>query len=145
VDPPDPPVDLADALHRVRSRGGRLTPAKRALIELLHIEGDPLTADQIAERLTGHDRSVVYRNLNQLEQLGIAEHLHPGHGQAVYRAAGHPKLIVACTHCGTERPIDRADTRAFVNRIHRHTGITPDLTHFPLTGTCDSCAAARSR
>lgn len=135
-----PPVDVDAAMQRIRDHGGRVTAGKRALAELLHEQHPPLTADEIAELLGGHDRSAIYRNLAQFEELGIAEHLHLGHGQAVYRPAGRPTVPVLCTGCGATFDLDRVHTRTFARTVAAETGVALDLTHFPLAGTCASCA-----
>lgn len=142
---PEPPTDIDDAIQRVRAHGGRMTAAKRALIELLHEDGPALTAEQIVDRLATHDRSAVYRNLAQLEDLGIAEHIHLGHGQAVYRPTGRPEIPVVCNACGAVAMLARADARAFVATVAELTGVDLDLTHFPLTGTCRACADRSDR
>lgn len=136
-----PPDGLDEALRRIREHGGRITQGKRALAALLFDDGPPLTVDEIVERLHDHDRSTVYRNLAQFEELGIAEHLHLGHGQAVYRPAGRPTVPVVCNMCDTTFELDRASTRAFARTVREHTGVHLDLSHFPLTGTCSDCRA----
>lgn len=143
--PPVPPADLADALQRVRDHGGRLTVAKRGVAELLFDGTPPLTADAIVERLEVHDRSVIYRCLSQFEDLGIVEHVHLGHGQAVYRRAGLGTVPVLCSACGAVRELDRAQVRSFARDVLDHTGVRLDLTHFPLTGTCHDCVEDATR
>lgn len=142
VHKPDPPDGLDDALHRIRDHGGRVTRGKRALASLLFADGPPLTVDEIADRLSEHDRSAIYRTLAQFEELGIAEHLHLGHGQAVYRPAGRPTVPVVCNTCGTTVELELASTRAFAKTVLDQTGIALDLSHFPLTGACHDCAEA---
>ena len=142
--PPPPPQGVDQAIARVREHGGRLTRAKRELIHLLYGEAAPLAADEILARLEDLDRSVIYRNLAQLEELGIAEHVHPGHGQAVYRPAGLPTVPVVCGSCGATRELERSQTGEFTRRVAKLTGITVDLTHLPLTGTCEDCATQPS-
>lgn len=137
-----PPPDVDAALQRIRDHGGRVTAGKRALAELLFRHGGALTADEIVAALGDQDRSAIYRNLAQLEQLGIAEHIHLGHGQAVYRPAGLPIVPVVCNACGATFDLDRAHTTRFADRVADLTGVTLDLTHFPLTGTCAACAGA---
>jgi Fe2+ or Zn2+ uptake regulation protein len=136
------PTGIDDALQRVRAHGGRVTAAKRALAELFHGHDSWLTVDEIIAALGNHDRSAVYRNLAQFEELGIAEHLHLGHGQAVYRRAGLPTVPVLCSACGTTFDLDRRHTNTFAKNVAQHTGVSLDLTHFPLTGTCANCTNA---
>lgn len=136
---PAPPADLDEALQRIRSHGGRVTAGKRSLARLLYDEQRTLTADEIVSMLGDHDRSAIYRSLAQFEELGIAEHLHLGHGQAVYRPAGLPTVPVLCSACGATFDLDRSHTHTFAQRVSEHTGVTLDLGHFPLTGTCEPC------
>ncbi|MCU1394465.1 MAG: ferric uptake regulator, Fur family [Ilumatobacteraceae bacterium] len=131
---------LEAALDRIRERGGRVTPAKRELATLLYGSAEPLSADQIFASLGVHDRSIVYRALTQFEELGIAEHVHLGHGQAVYRRRGLATLPVACMVCGTTVELPAAELRAFSDLIADRTGIRLDLVHFPLMGRCLGCS-----
>src|SRR6478735_662660 len=140
-----PPADIGDALQRIRDHGGRVTAGKRALVHLLYDDDDAsFTLDDITAQMVDHDRSTIYRMLNQFEELGIAEHLHLGHGQAVHRAAGRATVPVVCSVCGRGIDLERARTRSFVRLVAERTGITLDLSHFPLTGTCEECAGRRS-
>jgi Fur family transcriptional regulator, ferric uptake regulator len=136
-----PPADLADALGRIRSHGGRMTNAKRAMAALLFDSPEPHTADGFVDHLVDHDHSVVYRCLAQFEELGIAEHVHLGHGQAVYRRRGLSTVPVGCTICGSSVDIDLAEAEAFTRRIKALTGISLDLAHFALSGRCARCEA----
>jgi len=137
-DPPEPPHDLAEALTRVREHGGRVTRAKRAMAELLFGASEPLTAEAIATR-SGLEQSVVYRTLSQFEELGIVEHVHLGHGSAVYRRRGNADVPVTCVVCGRTVEVAVADVRPLVRRVEDRTGIVVDLVHFPLSGRCRTC------
>lgn len=137
-----PPADVDAALQRIRDHGGRVTEGKRALADLFHRQQAWLTAEEITAALGDADRSAVYRSLAQFEELGIAEHLHLGHGQAVYRRAGLPTVPVLCGQCGATFPLDRSEVAGLVAQVEQQTGVALDLTHFPLTGTCRSCAEA---
>lgn len=140
--PPGAPDDVEGAIERIRESGGRVTSAKREVLGLLFASGPPLTAEEFGDRLEGIDRSIVYRCLGQFEELGIAEHVHLGHGQAVYRRRGLSTIPVACQVCGTAAELDRAEAEAFITRVRRQTGIELDLVHFPLLGRCTTCADA---
>ncbi|UDY34372.1 Fur family transcriptional regulator [Dermatobacter hominis] len=138
VSPPAPPADLDEALGRIRSSGGRVTRAKRTLVELLFDSPDALTAEEITDR-SGLEQSVVYRSLSQFEELGIAEHVHLGHGRAVYRRRGLATVPVTCVGCGRTVELGAADVRAVSRRVADRTGIALDLVHFPLSGRCADC------
>lgn len=139
--PPPPPPSLELALARIRESGGRVTPATAAVAGLLFDSPSPaLTAEEIGDQLVDFERSVLYRVLSRLEELGIAEHVHLGHGRAVYRRAGLPSVPVVCNLCGARAELSRDDTNEFAEQVLAATGITIDLTHFPLTGTCRNCA-----
>ncbi len=141
ANPPRPPADLDDALARIRESGGRVTRAKREVATLLFDGDTPATADDISER-SGLEQSVVYRTLSQFEELGIAEHVHVGHGRAVYRRRGLGTVPVTCMVCGRTVDLDPVDVRAFSRKVAERTGIALDLVHFPLSGRCADCAAA---
>lgn len=134
-----PPVDLDDALERIRASGGRVTAAKRAVAALLFSSGTARTAEGIADAVEGVDRSVVYRCLGQFEELGIAEHVHLGHGSAVYRRRGLDTVPVACLVCGRTAELALDDVASLRDRVEERTGIALDLAHFPLTGRCERC------
>lgn len=137
-----PAADLDEALERIRASGGRVTATKRAVAELLFASAAPRTAEEIADVVAGIDRSVVYRCLGQLEELGIAEHVHLGHGSAVYRRRGLATVPVACLVCGSAVELPLADADAFRALVADRTGIELDLVHFPLTGRCATCRTA---
>ncbi len=137
--PPAAPADVDEAVERIRSAGGRLTPAKRTVLDVLFADGPPRTAEQIADAAAGVDRSIVYRCLKQFEELGIAAHVHPGHGQAVYRRRGLDTIPVACASCGTVVEVDRAVVAGMTGEVRARTGIEVDPVHFPLTGHCAAC------
>lgn len=136
-----PAADAEDAYRRIRSEGGRVTAAKRRVVELLYADSQARTADELVETLDGVDPSVVYRTLGQLEDLGIAEHVHLGHGRAVYRRRGLDTVPVACLNCGRSVEIDVSEVEPLRVRIQAVTGIRIDLVHFPLTGRCETCRA----
>lgn len=139
--PPEAPGTLDEAVERVRASGGRLTPAKQTVLEILFTDGPPRTAEQIADTAAGVDRSIVYRCLKQFEELGIAAHVHPGHGQAVYRRRGLSTTPVACASCGTVVELDADPAGEVARLVLEATGVETDLVHFPLTGRCTACRA----
>jgi Fur family ferric uptake transcriptional regulator len=138
VAPPDPVDDVDDALARVRASGGRVTRAKRAVVELVFDAPAAMTVEDLAAR-SGLELSVVYRTLSQFEELGIVEHVHLGHGGAAYRRRGLATVPVTCVGCGRTVDVGADDVGEFRHRIAELTGIELDVVHFPLSGRCAEC------
>jgi len=138
-------VDRTDAiLEQLRQAGGRLTTARRAMIATLVSSDAHLTAEDLAAAVQGTHpdihRSTVYRCLEALEQLGIVDHTHLGHGPAVYHLADDQHHHLVCEACGAVVELDDAifeDLRARLQVEHRFT-IRPH--HFAVPGRCAACS-----
>lgn len=131
--------DLAAALAHLRALGLRLSSARRTVLEALFAAPSPLTAEALA-RHARCDLASVYRNLETLEDAGVARHVHVGHGAGLYMPAADATELVVCERCGARADIDprvTADVRAAVRHA---TGFTPRFDHFPLAGLCPRCA-----
>lgn len=137
---------LDDILRRLRNAGGRLTEPRRAVIEALLSGSNHPTADDLAAQVAQHHptvhRSTVYRTLEALSDLGIVDHVHLGHGRAVYHLTDDTDLHLLCEHCGVVAHVDAevlADSR---RAIAARTGFLLDPGHFALPGICASCTAS---
>lgn len=140
---PDPEAAAA----AVRGRGLRLTAARRIVIEALFAAGRPLSAVEIAEGLDGRlprsDRAAVYRNLELLEELGLARHVHVGHGPGLYALADRVETeYLHCERCGALRAVKPSELAPARAAIRAATGYEARFSHFPLLGLCPDCAAA---
>lgn len=138
---------LARILDALREKGGRLTPARRTIVTALVEAGTHVTADELAatvqERLPDVHLSTIYRTLERLEELGVIEHVHLGHGRAVYHLTDERHHHLVCDQCGwvTGVPSDLFDDVA--TSVKKHYGFVLDPTHFSLGGRCKTCAAER--
>ena len=72
------------ALGTLRARGLRISTARRQVVDALFAAEGPVSAEALA-RSTGADLASVYRNLDALEQAGIAHHVHVGHARRPLR------------------------------------------------------------
>ena len=135
---------LEEILEQLRERGGRVTTPRRAIITALLDADDHVTADALVEAVgTAHPEihlSTVYRTLERLTELGVINHVHLGHGPAVYHLAGDSHHHLVCDDCGAiiELPANAFD--ALVRRVERDYGFRLDAHHFALGGHCRSCA-----
>ncbi len=136
-------VDAAVAL--LRSRGLRLSAARRVVLEALYAADGPVSADQIAAGLDGavppSDLASVYRNLDTLEQLGLVRHAHLGHGPGLYTlAASRRREYLACDGCGAFAAVEPAVLDPVRDAVRAATGYEARFTHFPIVGLCPRCA-----
>jgi Fur family ferric uptake transcriptional regulator len=131
-----------DALERVRAGGGRLTRARRVLLEDLSTTSGRITAEELADRHDDIDLATVYRSLSHFEEVGVIEHVHLGHGPAAYRWAGSPTVAAVCDGCGAVSDIPSAELESLADRLQHHYGLHLELGHFALSVRCATCVAA---
>jgi Fur family transcriptional regulator, ferric uptake regulator len=133
-------------MELIRGRGGRSTPTRRAVLEaLIDADADLRTADALAAEIQRQHPSIsestVYRTLDLLAELGVARHVHLGHGPSRWQLRRErPCWFLTCTACGrvTEFAPDLYDS--VVTAVAARTGFTIDAGHFAVTGTCAECA-----
>jgi Fur family transcriptional regulator, ferric uptake regulator len=127
----------------VRRNGGRVTSARRILLTALFEAAGHVTAEDLAERVQRQapelHRSTIYRNLEELERLGIVVHTHTGHGPATYHLSSVTHGHFVCQHCGAmiEVPVDLFDElrRAAASDF----GFAIDPEHVAVLGRCADC------
>ncbi len=131
---------MDDALERLRRSGGRLTRARRELLEDLHSSGRRVTAEELAERHAEIDPATVYRSLAHFEEAGVVEHVHLGHGPAAYRWAGTSTVAAVCESCGSVTDIPAEELEGLAERLDEKYGLYLALGHFALSVRCAACA-----
>ena len=131
-------------LGLLRARGGRVTTCRRAILETFlgsggHVTAEALTARVQASQPDVHE-STVYRFLDELERLGVVDHVHLGHGPAVYHLASDTHHHLVCDGCGTVVEVPEnlfADLRS---RLRDDYAFSLQPRHFAVTGRCKDCA-----
>lgn len=133
-------------LDHLRDGGGRVTTIRRlVLTALLQTESRHPTAVDLLEivRKTAPDvhASTVYRNLEELERLGVVIHTHLGHGASIYHLATAAHGHLVCEACGrtVEAPRELFDELA--SGAKRRLGFVLRPYHFAVFGLCADCAA----
>jgi Fur family ferric uptake transcriptional regulator len=145
--PPLAAQSVENAVALLRTKGLRVSSARRLVIEALFAADRPLTAEEIAAGLEGwlpsSDLASVYRNLDTLEELGLVRHFHVGHGPGRYALASAGELeFVSCEQCGAFEPVPGGRLDAARELIERETGYRAQFSHFPIVGTCAACLRA---
>ena len=140
---------IEDVLAILRARGGRVTISRRLLLHALFDAPRDRTAEELATEIHARapdvNLSTIYRNLDELERLGVVLHAHLAHGPATYHLAALAHGHLVCEECGAaiEAPSDvfsslskTAESR-FGFEIHPY--------HFAVPGRCQLCRSDMRR
>ena len=88
----------------MRQHGGRATSSRRILLRILFASNGHRTAEELAGEVQVEapdiHLSTIYRNLEELERLGVVVHSHFGHGPATYHLASSVHGHFVCEECG---------------------------------------------
>jgi Fur family ferric uptake transcriptional regulator len=145
-----PDERLARTLEEIRSSGGRVTPAREAVLRAV-LEGDQhhFTAADIFEAVEGSparpDRATVYRTLDLLTELGILTPLQLDASAVVYHRTDHSHAHLICVRCGEVVELDRPTLDALDRTIKRRTGFNVDRARVAITGVCAACSEQFAR
>jgi Fur family transcriptional regulator, ferric uptake regulator len=142
--PGAPPLavrNLDDAAAALRSRGLRMTTPRRLVLQTLFDADGPLSAEQLAQRLS-LDLTSVYRNLEALEQHGVVRHVHLGHGPGLYALLGHgEREYLFCERCHAARALPPEELDPVRDYVRERFGYEARFTHFAIVGTCPACSS----
>ena len=129
----------------LKNRGYRLTPQRRLILDIIHEADSHLTAETILsrleERVSGVNKSTVYRTLELLEGLGLVVKSELA-GTNVYHHAeeGHHHHLV-CKKCGRQVHCDEAVLWPLKSSLKEKLGFEADLSHHVIRGLCRHCRA----
>lgn len=139
-------ADWESVRDRLRARGLRWTPQRRALVEVLSRTDGHVTGSDLVERCRAIDPatipSTVYRTLDVLEDMGIIRHGHGADGREEFHVrpeAEHGHLH--CEACGGTRELEAAEAAPLVRALLARHGFEVDLSHVTIVGRCRACGA----
>jgi len=134
-----------EALSRLRSAGDRMTTPRRLLVRCLFEASGHRTAEELAAEIQTHapdvSISTVYRNLEELERLGVVVHSHLGHGPATYHLATEAHGHLVCRKCEIQVEIADGFFADLRRRAIADFGFAIDPRHFAVIGLCATCQA----
>lgn len=122
-----------------------MTTPRRHLIEALldnrhgHLTVEDLATDVQIKAPDVH-LSTIYRNLDELERLGVVTHAHLGHGPVTYQLASYAHAHFVCEVCGSR--VDAPDELfgSLTRSARKKLGFTIDPRHFAIAGRCQNCS-----
>lgn len=137
---------LEHVLGLLRQRGGRVTTARRAIVAALLSSSGHVTADDITVTVQQAHPDVhattIYRCLDALQELDVVDHVHLGHGRAVYHLADERHQHLVCDRCGVVVEVPDEQFASLRDDLRRHYGFNIRPNHFAVLGRCRACAAA---
>jgi Fur family transcriptional regulator, ferric uptake regulator len=103
-----------------------------------------MTAEQIAAtvqaRFPSVNLSTVYRTLDALEELRVIDHIHLGHGRAVYHLTDETHQHLFCEQCERVQELPIAKLRPLFSLLEKEYAFQLDRRHFAIVGRCRDCA-----
>lgn len=137
------PARLARIVADIRRRSGRMTAPRQAIIEHLLVADGHVTADELAarvqEELPEVHLSTVYRTLDTLEEIGVVDHVHLGHGRAVYHLADQRHQHLVCDNCAMVLEVPDSLFAELADTLLEQYGFTIRPHHFAVPGLCHTC------
>ncbi len=135
---------VEEVLDRLREGGGRATTSRRVLLTALFEEGPHRTAEELAVevQLVAPDvhLSTIYRNLDELERLGVVVHAHLGHGPATYHLASETHGHLVCEFCDAAVEAPEEFFAELMDAASKKYNFAIDPRHFAVLGRCAACA-----
>lgn len=139
-----PSSTLEEALDLLREHGGRITPSRRLLLQALFGSHEHRSAEDLAAEVQVHapdiHLSTIYRNLDELEKLGIVAHTHVGHGPATYHLTTSVHGHFVCGACGKMLEAPQELFSSLASEARSRFGFKIDPHHFAVLGRCADCS-----
>ncbi|HEX4862462.1 MAG TPA: transcriptional repressor [Acidimicrobiales bacterium] len=127
---------------RLRSLGYRMTASRRAVLSALvsgtHRNAEELAA-QVQKQAPDVHISTVYRNLEELERIGLVVHSHLGHGPATYQLTTDAHGHLVCERCGGSYEADSRMFAGLAKQARARFGFEIRPFHFSVLGVCEGC------
>ncbi len=127
-------------LELLREKGGRVTTSRRVLLSCLFESGPHHTAEELAQEVQriapDVHLSTIYRNLDELERLGVIIHSHLGHGPATYHLATETHGHLVCEVCDGQMEAPEEFFRDLTTAAKQQYGFVVDPRHFAVLGRC---------
>jgi Fur family transcriptional regulator, ferric uptake regulator len=134
---------IEDVLALVRKHGGRATPARRLLLNALFGSREHRSAEELAAEVHSLapdvHLSTIYRNLEELERLGVIDSTRLGGGPATYHLASAAHGHLVCEQCGTMIEVPDEIFTDLVRVASTEYGFAINPHRFAVTGRCATC------
>jgi Fur family ferric uptake transcriptional regulator len=143
-----PSLERRDLVHELRAKGIRITPQRRAVIEVIQEVREHLDAGSLLElarkRHPRIDRATIYRTIDLLKKLRVVDELDLMHLEGekhfyeVKTVREH--IHLACFRCGRIEEFSSSLFEQLKSEISREAGFHIRVTRLEVGGSCQACA-----
>lgn len=142
--PKETEVFLDEAAAISESKGQKLTPIRRKVLELLLNSREPAKAYDLLDKIQGYGAAkppTIYRALDFLQSVGLA---HKIESLNAYVACGHinhehSAVFLICDKCGGAEELHADTTSSALNEDLRAAGFEIKAATIEARGTCRDC------
>lgn len=131
------------AIQNLRASGGRITNARRSVLQALVTARTHVTAEDLMNIVQSESPeihlSTVYRTLDALEKLGVVDHVHLGHGRAVYHLSDNAHQHIVCEKCSSVEEVPSGLFLQLEKDLIDKYRFKVRMNHFAVIGTCRKC------
>ena len=133
----------ANLTQELRELGYRITPQRRVILHILRHANDHLTPGEVFEQaqanLPGLTETTVYRTLEFLAQVGLAQAAFGSSGKRAYEISDHDHHHLVCSQCGHELEIPHERLAGLFAELAGETQFQLAQNHITLFGLCPNC------
>jgi len=133
----------SDFMPTLRAAGLRVTPQRRAILQVLEASDRPLSVEDIRQRLEAHGSGVptIYRNLQCFVEKGWAEPiLGPDQTMRFVRCrSGIHHHHLQCESCGRTVEVHTCEVEASLANLKELAGFKVTRHQLLLYGLCPDC------
>lgn len=130
-------------IKNFRASGGRITHARRSVLQALVTARTHVTAEDLMNIVQSESPeihlSTVYRTLEALENLGAVDHVHLGHGRAVYHLTDNAHQHIVCEKCSSVEEVPSELFAQLEKNLMDNYRFKVRMNHFAVIGTCRKC------
>jgi Fur family ferric uptake transcriptional regulator len=134
-----------EIITKLRQRGYKLTPQRRAVLNVIVTSQEHLTPTAIHEKVQQEHPGIglvtIYRTLGIFSKLGVICKVNPeGSSQSylIRRASEHHHHLI-CSVCGTVVEFTTCDLGELEQRLSRETGFKIEGHLLEFAGCCPDC------
>jgi Fur family transcriptional regulator, ferric uptake regulator len=131
--------------EKMRSRGYRVTPQRKAILDAICAAGRRVTVEEITRSVckkSPHlNRATIYRNLKFLQKIHLVDVTGSGKQRRFEIASLEPHHHMICRRCGAEMDLEPKLIQQMTGAVRRKYGFQIDASHMCFSGLCRSCAS----